>query len=160
MADTTREPTATTPLTERVGFLLSQLGFYASERFEQRLARLGLEPRHFGLLTHLSLHDGQTQQRLADAMGVHRNAMVGIVDELEQWELVQRQRHPSDRRAYAIHLTDAARNLLVQAQQVADEHDAELVAALDDRQRDQLITLLQTLAMHTELPAGVHPSLR
>src|SRR5699024_7887497 len=158
MTDVSTDPAVMTPLTARVGFLISQLGFYASERFAQRLTPLGLAPRHFGLLTHLSLHDGQAQQRLADAMGIHRNAMVGIIDELEERGLVRRQRHPDDRRAHAVHLTDHAHDLLTEAQRVADEHDNDLIAALDEQQREQLIELLQTLAMHTDLPAGVHPT--
>jgi DNA-binding MarR family transcriptional regulator len=152
-------PQASTPLTARAGFLISQLGFYAAARFTERLAPLGLQPRHFGLLSHLAASDGQTQQRLADTMGVHRNVMVGLVDDLEARGLVQRRRHPTDRRAYAVHLTDAARNLLVQAEHAADEHDAELLAALDEPDRARLLTLLQRLSAHTELAPGVHPTL-
>jgi len=155
----TAHPQASTPLTERVGFLISQLGFYAAARFAERLAPLGLQPRHFGMLTHLADNDGQSQQRLADTMGVHRNVMVGLVDDLEARGLVQRRRHPTDRRAHAVHLTRAARNVLVQAQHAADEHDAELLAALDEPGRATLITLLQRLSAHTELAPSVHPTL-
>ena len=157
------DPTASAigvPLTERVGFLLSQLGFYAAGRFNERLEPLGLRPRHFGLLTHLLRSNGQTQQQLADTMGIHRNAMVGHIDELEERGLVQRRRHPTDRRAYALHLTDAARDLLVRAQRIADEHDAELLAALDEADQARLISLLQRIAAHAGLLPGIHPSLR
>jgi DNA-binding MarR family transcriptional regulator len=159
MTDTSHPPTRT-PLTERAGFLLSQLGFHAAARFAERLAPLGLQPRRFGLLTHLAGADGQTQQQLADTMGIHRNVMVGLVDDLEDRGLVQRRRHPTDRRAHAVHLTEAARDLLAQAQHAADEHDAELLAALDEPDRTRLITLLQRIAAHARLPTGVHPSLR
>lgn len=159
MSDTPENP-AGKPLTERAGFLISQLGFYAASRFAERLAPLGLQPRHFGLLTHLSQADGQTQQRLADTMGIHRNVMVGLIDDLEDRGLVQRRRHPADRRAHAVHLTAAARDLLVQAQQAADEHDAELLAPLHDADRACLIALLQRVAASTALRTGVHPGLQ
>lgn len=159
MTDTT-DLEAGTPLTERAGFMISQLGFCAAARFTERLAPLGLQPRHFGLLTHLAAEDGQAQQRLADTMGVHRNVMVGLVDDLEARGLVQRRRHPADRRAHAVHLTEPASILLVQAQRAADEHDAELLAALDETDRAQLITLLQRITAHAQLTPGVHPSLR
>lgn len=150
---------AGTPLTERAGFLISQLGFHAAARFAERLAPLGLAPRHFGLLTHLARDDGQTQQQLAGAMGIHRNAMVGLVDDLEGSGLVQRRRHPADRRAHAVHLTTKARDLLVHAQRAADEHDAELLTDLDAADRARLIQLLQRVAASTGMHAGVHPSL-
>ena len=151
---------ASTPLNERPSFLLSQIGHYAAARFADRLAPLGLQNRHFGLLTHLAAGEGQTQQQLADTMGIHRNVMVGLVDDLEDRGLVQRRRHPADRRAYALHLTPAARDLLGQAQHVADEHDAELVAGLNGTDQATLITLLQRIARHAQLPADVHPTLR
>ncbi|MGH3318852.1 MAG: MarR family winged helix-turn-helix transcriptional regulator [Streptosporangiaceae bacterium] len=149
-----------TPLIERAGFLLSQLGYHAAGRFADRLAPLGLQPRHFGLLSHLAARDGQTQQQLADAIGVHRGAMVGLLDDLEDRDLVQRRRDPGDRRAHAVHLTDAARDLLIQARRAADDHDDELLGGLDDDERRQLIALLQRLAQHAGLPGGIHPALR
>ena len=154
------ESPAATPLSERPTFLLSQIGHYAAARFAERLAPLGLQNRHFGLLTHLAAGDGQTQQQLADAMGIHRNVMVGLVDDLEDRGLVQRRRHPADRRAHALHLTPAARDLLSQAQRAADEHDAELLAGLDGTDQATLIALLQRIARQARLPPDVHPTLR
>jgi DNA-binding MarR family transcriptional regulator len=151
---------SSTPLTDRAGFLISQLGYHSAARFAERLQRLGLHPRHFGLLSHLSAADGQTQQQLADAMAIHRNAMVGLIDDLEQRGLVARNRHPGDRRAHAVRLTPAARDLLAQAQPVADEHDAELLAGFDETEQRQFVSLLQRLAQHAGLAPGVHPGLR
>ncbi len=59
-----------------------------------------------------------------------------------------------------MHLTTAACDLLAQAQPVADEHDAELLAGLDEAERRQLVSLLQGLAQHPDLGPGVHPGLR
>jgi DNA-binding MarR family transcriptional regulator len=146
--------------TDRVAFLRSQLGFHVAQRFAERLEALGLNPRHFGLLTHLSADNGQCEQQLADAMGIHRNAMVGLVDDLDGPGLVQRSRHPGDRRAHAVHLTPAARDLLAQAQAAAGELESDLVAALHEADRRQLISLLQRIAKRSELPPGVHPALR
>lgn len=158
MSETTRVPGGK-PLTERAGFLLSQLGFYSADRFAQRLAPLGLHPRNFGLLTHLLQADGQTQQQLAEKIGVHRNVMVGLIDGLEARGLVERRRHPVDRRAHAVHLTATARSVLAQGEQAADEHDAELLAPLNEDDREQLIALLQRLAADTGLQPQTHPGL-
>jgi len=146
-------------LTDRPGFLLSQLGHHAADRFAERLRPLGLRPRHFGLLSHLAAADGRTQQQLADAMGLHRNQMVALLDDLEARGLVERRRHPDDRRAHAVFLTETARELLPRAQRAADEHDADLVRALDAQERRQLIDLLQRLGEDAGLTAGVHPTL-
>lgn len=156
----TRNGSPGTPLADRPGFLLSQLGHYAADRFAERLRPLGLRPRHFGLLTHLAATDGRSQQQLADTMGIHRNQMVGLIDDLEARGLVERRPHPDDRRAHALFLTPRARQLLLKAQRAADDHDADLLATLADHERSHLIELLQRIADHAGLPADVHPTLR
>ncbi len=148
------------PLTARANFLLSQLGFHVAQTFAARLAPLGIAPNHFGLLMHLERGEGQSQQQLADAVGIHRKVMVGLLDDLEQRGMVERRRHPGDRRAHALYLTDAARTLLPRARGVADQHEQELLAALDEGERAQLTSVLQRLAEHTGNPPGVHPGLR
>ncbi|MEV7987436.1 MarR family transcriptional regulator [Micromonospora sp. NPDC085948] len=147
------------PLASRANFLLSQLGFHVAQTFTARLAPLGIAPNHFGLLMRLERSEGNTQQQLADALGIHRKVMVGLLDDLEQRDLVERRRHPSDRRAHAIHLTEAARELLPHARRVADQHEGEILTPLDASERARLITVLQRLAEHTGSPAGVHPGL-
>lgn len=147
------------PLTERPGFLLSQLGYHSAELFTAGLAPLGLQPRHFGLLTHLAAADGQSQQQLADLMAIHRNAMVGLLDDLEQRGLVERRRHPRDRRAHAVHLTPPARRLLAQATVIADAHDERILASLDPAERRELVDLLRRVAEQAGLAPGVHPGL-
>jgi DNA-binding MarR family transcriptional regulator len=151
---------AGTRLPRQAGFLLSQLGFHGAARLARRLRPLGIDPRHYGLLSHLAVAEGQSQQQLADAMGIHRNQMVGLLDDLEARGLIERRRHQADRRAHAIHLVPAARELLAEAQQAAEEYEAELLAPLDGPERETLIALLRCLADHAGLPPGVHPGLR
>ncbi|MEU7820316.1 MarR family transcriptional regulator [Catellatospora sp. NPDC049133] len=148
------------PLNERTNFLLSQLGFHTAMRFTERLAALDIQPSHFGLLMHLAQGEGRSQQQLAEVLGIHRKVMVGLLDDLEQRGLAERRRHPADRRAHAIYLTDAARTLLPQARAIADAEEEDLLTGLDGDERRQLLTLLQRLADHSGNPRGVHPGLR
>lgn len=108
---------------------------------------------------HLQRSEGHTQQQLADALGIHRKVMVGLLDDLEQRDLVERRQHPRDRRAHAIHLTETARQLLPLARRVADQHEDEILMPLDPSERAQLVAVLQRLAELTGNSAGVHPGL-
>jgi DNA-binding MarR family transcriptional regulator len=146
-------------LSRRAGFLLVQLGTHAHRRFADRLAARGLHPRHFGMLSHLAAGEGQSQQALSVALGIHRSAVVALVDELEHRRLAERRRDPDDRRAYTLFLTSAGRELLAELRRAADEEDAELLAALDASERSRLISLLQRVADAQGLMAGVHPNL-
>jgi DNA-binding MarR family transcriptional regulator len=146
-------------LSSRAGFLLAQLGAHRHRRFAERLAPLDLHPRHFGMLSHLAANEGQSQQALSAALGIHRSAMVALVDDLEHRGLAERRRDPGDRRAYALHLTTRGRRLLAKLQRVAEEDEAELLRALGASERSRLISLLQRVAESQGLAAGVHPNL-
>ena len=56
--------------------------------------------------------DGQSQRLLSARLGIHRNAMVTVIDNLERRGLAKRLPHPDDRRAVAATLTAKARRLL------------------------------------------------
>jgi DNA-binding MarR family transcriptional regulator len=146
-------------LSRRAGFLLVQLGTHAHRRFAERLARLELHPRHFGMLSHLAASEGQSQQALSIALGIHRSAVVALVDDLEQRGLAERRRDPFDRRAYTLYLTPPGRAVLADLQRIAEQHEAELLTALDASERSQLISLLQRVAESQGLAAGVHANL-
>ncbi|WP_141923164.1 MarR family winged helix-turn-helix transcriptional regulator [Haloactinospora alba] len=146
-------------LADHASFLLSQLGAHAAQRFAERLQPLGLDPKQFGVLTQLAKSDGQSQQQLADAMRLHRNVMVGLIDELEGGGFVQRRRHPSDRRAHAVHLTETAWELLPPAREALDALDTELIGGLAVEEQRHLTRLLRNLTDAAGLAPGVHPNL-
>ena len=111
------------------------------------------------MLSHLAASEGQSQQALSIALGIHRSAVVALVDDLEQRGLAERRRDPVDRRAYTLYPTPAGRDLLADLERIADERDVELLSALDASERSQLISLLQRVAQSQGLTAGVHPNL-
>ena len=146
-------------LSRRVGFLLVQLGTHAHRRFAERLAGLDLHPRHFGMLSHLAANEGQSQQALSRALGIHRSAVVALVDDLEHRGLAERRRDPADRRAYTLYLTPRGRDVLADLRRMAEEHEDELLSGLDASERAQIVSLLQRVAESQGLAAGVHPNL-
>ncbi len=147
------------PLSEHPAFLVAQLGFHIGFRFADALEPLGISPRHHGMLRLLHTYDGQTQQQLGEALHIHRNVMVGLVDDLEKRGLVERRRHPSDRRAYAVHLLPAGLELLRRIEPIALELDEILVGRLDPGERATLTRLLDKLTTDAGLAPGVHPGL-
>ena len=156
---TSRQAAPARNLSRRASFLLVQLGTDRHRRFAERLAPLDLHPRHFGMLSHLAANEGQSQQALSKALGIHRSAVVALVDDLEHRGLAERRRDPVDRRAYTLHLTPPGHELLAELQQVAEEDEADLLSALNAAERSQLISLLQRVAESQGLTAGVHPQL-
>ena len=147
------------PHVDRVAFLLTQLGTRMHDRFAERLRPFGLHPRHYGMLGHLAAAEGSSQQALADALGIHRSAMVALVDDLEEHGLAERRRDPADRRAYTLHLTDVGRTRLAELHAIAEDEEEVLLAPLDPAARRELVARLQGLAAAQGLAPGVHPRL-
>ncbi|MFJ9322630.1 MarR family winged helix-turn-helix transcriptional regulator [Streptomyces globisporus] len=57
-----------------------------------------------------------SQQELSTQLRIDRSVMVGCIDGLEDSGLVRRERHPTDRRAYAVTLTPGAGPVLAEAE--------------------------------------------
>ena len=142
-----------------VGFLLSQLGFTSSRCFAEELKPLGIHPGEFALMRFVAASEGQSQQALADRLGVPPSRMVAKVDTLEEAGLVERRTDPADRRIRGLHLTRKGRGLLKRAAAIAVEYEGQLCADLDSDEREQLIDLLQKLQPGLVELRGVHPGL-
>jgi DNA-binding MarR family transcriptional regulator len=145
---------------ESLAFLVSQVGAHSARQFAGMLEPLGLSPGAYGVLSHVALEEGRTQQQIADALGIHRNNMVGLIDDLEGAGWVRRQRNQQDRRAFQIHLTASGRALVGRVDKLVPALDEEIGDGLSAAERRHMIDLLQRVAASAGLSSGVHPHLR
>lgn len=141
-------------------FLLTQIGAHAATRFAARLASLDLLPQHAGVLRLLGQSSGISQQELAGKLGTHASRLVGLVDTLEKRGLVERQSSETDRRVYALQLTEAGRLMLKQLRTIAHAHDNAVCDGLSATERTQLFSLLERIAERQGLMHAVHPGYR
>jgi len=144
----TDDATAGPTMPEHPGFalLLVQLGMEAARQFGERIAPLGVEPRHVGMLARLAANEGKAQQVIGELIGLNPTQMVFLVDELEGRGFVERRRNPADRRSYALYLTPAGKDMLAKVQEVAQVHQAELGKSLSESEQQQLTELLRRIA--------------
>jgi DNA-binding MarR family transcriptional regulator len=94
------------------GSLLNQVGRELTTATERMLAPLGLTAQQAALLLHASRGEATGPSALKAALGTDTAGMTRLLDRLEDKGLLRRARHPSDRRAVVIELTDAGRALL------------------------------------------------
>jgi DNA-binding MarR family transcriptional regulator len=143
-----------------IAFLLTQIGAEASSQFAARLAPLDLLPQQAGVLRILGQSEGISQQELAARLEMHASRLVGVVDTLEKRGLVARQSSATDRRVYALHLTEAGRRTLTELGEIAREHDNAICDGLSAPERAQLFHLLERVAERLGLEHAVHPGYR
>ncbi len=74
--------------------------------------------------------------------------MVATIDELEKHGWVQRRPHPTDRRAYELHITDAGHATLRRGRRLAGQAQADLLSPLSESEREQLHDMLRRIVEH------------
>jgi MarR family transcriptional regulator, lower aerobic nicotinate degradation pathway regulator len=131
-------------------FLLKRLGYTAKERATRAYEEEGLHPYHFGILMALDQGSHETQGAIADALGYDRGQLVGLLDELEERGLVERQRDPNDRRRHLVQLTADGKRRLRRLRSLSQALEDDFLEPLTDAERQKLHALLLKLAAKHE----------
>jgi DNA-binding MarR family transcriptional regulator len=120
---------------------------------DETLAEFGLDSAEHKALSVLA-HGGEpfqsTPGRLAKRMDLSSGAITNRLDRLEQAGLVRRLPDPSDRRGVLVELTDHGRQTYASAVGVQAKKEALVTAALNEREKAQLNSLLRQLMLEFE----------
>jgi DNA-binding MarR family transcriptional regulator len=139
-------------------FLLKRLGYAAKDRSLPEYEREGVHPYHFAILIALDEGSHETQGAIADALGYDRGQLVGLLDELEERQLVERRRDPNDRRRHLVQLTPEGKRMLRRLRTLARQIEDEFLAPLSESERAELHSLLLRLAEKHEPRCAPIPS--
>lgn len=136
-------PSAEPPVTEFAGQLFFRLWRATHTRTADALASIGLTPPLFALLNVIGAREGAIQQELGAALGIDRSTMVALIDQLESAGLARRRPSATDRRAREVAITPKGRRLLQRARRIAGEVEDEILIALSESERTQLLAFLR-----------------
>jgi DNA-binding MarR family transcriptional regulator len=90
----------------------------------------------------------RTPAELADAAGVTRATMTGLIDTLERDGFVKREPDPDDRRMMSVRLTAAGERFLREFMPGHFQAVASLMSPLSEAERKTLVRLLGKLQQH------------
>ena len=127
-------------------FLMKRLGFKLKDQSMAAYEQAGLHPYHHAVLAVLDEGTRETQGAIADALAYDRGQLVGLLDELEERNLVERRRDPADRRRHTVRLTPDGKRALAKLRALARQLEDDFLASLDKDERAQLHALLRRLA--------------
>src|SRR3984885_7645397 len=133
------------------GALLDHLARRMRLRSEAVLAPLGLRPRHMVALTVLRDRGGSTQQALAATLEMDGTNIVGLLNDLEAKNLIERRRSPEDRRRHMVDVTDAGAEQLAKVEVALIAVEDEVLGALGETQRETLYNLLLQAARGSDV---------
>jgi DNA-binding MarR family transcriptional regulator len=108
----------------------------------------------YAVLSSLDEYGSLSQADLGRLLGLDRNNVNGILVRLETQRMVTRKPDPDDRRRNVVTITRAGRSRLSKLRGHAGLVQRELLAGLDEAERDDLVRLLEkVLANHPAQPA-------
>lgn len=112
------------------------------------------------VLAAVAMKEGINQKELAFLLGIRPQTLGVMLQKLEEFELIERKKSETDGRAIEVWLTDAGRT---HAAEIAERHAlaaADILAVLDDAEKEQLGALLDKigaeLEKHRPRPHGRH----
>jgi len=135
-------------LVKSTSFLLKRLGWEVKDRVHAGYDAAGASPFHLTVLAVLDEGARETQATIADALGYDRSYLVGLLDDLERRELIERKRDPADRRRHIVKLTPAGKKALAWLRKLQASIDDDFLAPLSTDERAQLHALLHRLATY------------
>lgn len=127
---------------------------------ENNYTRHGLSQGRFGVLMLLKKRSAPgpgehclpagplTPAALADAAGVTRATMTGLIDTLERDGLAKRVRDANDRRMMSVNLTPKGRKLLEKILPSHFRDMSEIMSPLKESDRQTLVRLLNKILQH------------
>ena len=142
------------PIVEKINtrYLETLLGYNARRAalsiigvFLERMAEYGLRPVDFSVMSLIAHNPGITSRQLCSALGLLAPNLVGMVNALEKKGWIQRMPHPNDGRATGLHLTDAGKVLMKEAEKTASQLEIDSTPKLSVEERKTLIGLLKKI---------------
>jgi DNA-binding MarR family transcriptional regulator len=134
--------TTDTLVDQRLLPLLEHLARVGRRAAEATMSPGGLRPRHLIALKLLSDDGPASQQGLSEALRLDPSNVVGLLNELEERELITRRRDPADRRRHIVEMSPLGKEELCLAYTRLGLIEDELLSALSAPEKATLYDLL------------------
>jgi DNA-binding MarR family transcriptional regulator len=131
-----------------LGYRINDLARLIRKRFDEESRDLGVTNSQWRVLVNVLRQPGINQGTLADLMEVEPITTCRMVDRMEMAGLVERRRDPNDRRAWQIHLTEAAMPLTDKLKERAAGLNAVALAGLGEQDQAELVRMLDLIRLN------------
>lgn len=132
-------------LNSLVGYRLRRAQLAYFENFTATCTEQGVTPGLFGILAIVYTNPGLTQTAVAQAIDTDRSAMVAAVDKLQKLGLIERRPSDSDRRSYALYLTDHGVGFTENLHKKVLSHEAHFEKVMNKGEKEWLLGMLERI---------------
>jgi DNA-binding MarR family transcriptional regulator len=137
-----------------IGSMVGDVARLMRRAFDERARSIGVTRPQWVVMTALSFHEGINQGGLAEMLEVEPITLCRMIDRLQDAELIERRRHPSDRRAWCLYLTEKARGQIAELRPLADELMETAMEGISDEERAALERTLETIRQNLSRRTG------
>ena len=141
-----------TVLQRLVGYNLRRAEVHMRQQVIKALSEWDIRPPEYSALTLIASNELVTQTDLGEALNIKRPNMVSMIERLEQRGLVRRTVHERDRRNHILSLTPKGDALLADTDGLIDALDLAATRCWSDRERRQMVALLQRFYLSVDNP--------
>jgi DNA-binding MarR family transcriptional regulator len=120
----------------QMGFLLSRAAWAMNNLVNRYLKENGLADvsvSYFAVLNALWESDGLSISDLGEKVQLEKSTMTSLIDRMEAADLLRRDDHPTDRRAYRIMLTPRGKNLESEVNEVSKKAFQQLTRRIPEK---------------------------
>ena len=132
--------------TAPVSFWLKRAAQYSADLYSERRGKSGLTQRQFTVLEAVLHREGESQTALVRETGIDRSTLADLVTRLETHGYLSRKRSDRDARVNFVFLTEAGRDVLMNAQPQVSLVDQAIIGSLPERNRKVFVASLQMLS--------------
>lgn len=129
-------------LSRNFGFLVNDVARALRTEYDRRVRELGLTRSQWWVMNHLYRNPGLTQSELAEILELEKPSVGRLLDRLEAKGWIRREHDARDRRAWRVHLGEAAEPQMRALRKRAAELMGDALAGLSAGERERLIDLL------------------
>ena len=128
-----------------IGYNARRAALAIIEVFIERMAIYNLRIVDFSVLSLISHNPGISSRQLCSSLSILPPNLVGMINALQNRELIVRLPHPVDGRVMGLHLTQNGIQLMSEAEQTAFELEQDATQKLTPAERKTLMKLLQKI---------------
>ena len=129
----------TFPVKREIAFNIMDVARMLRTYADQRARQFGISRAQWVVLVRLDRSEGLKQSELAEILDLQPISLTRLLDRLAENGLIERRPDPNDRRANRLYLKPAARPLLIELADLAQELMETVLEGLDDDANDRLL---------------------
>lgn len=130
---------------DSIAYLIADSARLLRREFDARVRELGLTGPQARLLLTLAVIEGENQGFYAERLEVEPISLARMIDRMEDARLLERRPDPADRRAWRVHLTPRAHEIVDTVRAGMGPLEAMVLEGLDQTERAALARALEAI---------------